>query len=1058
MKMRNVEDIYPLSPMQQLMLMQSLTETQAGLLFEQLLCTLQGAIQPELLQQAWHLLIERHAMLRTAFLWEGLEQPLQVVRRQVNLPWTVHDWRDQSPDAQQAELERLLEADRAQDFHLGQAPLLRITLIRIADDLSWFVWSRHHILLDGWSGSLLLKELFELYDTLYADQPMHPPVARPFRNYIAWLQQQDQAEAEQFWRQRLQGFRRPTPISIEAVPEQRATLPAGYAEEAYALPEATTTALHQLSRRQQITLTTLIEGAWGLLLSLYSGQRDIIFGGTVSGRPANLAGVETMIGQFINNLPIRVQISPETVLLAWLRELQASELQARQYEHIPLPQIQQWSEVPPGLRLFESIVIVNYVDEAALKGISRNLELRDMRPMTWTNFPLTLLVVLGNPITLRIKYDRRRFPVAGISMIARHFTRLLEQITHNPQQRLGDMSLLTEQERQTLLIDWNSRRLEYDREHRLHHLVAAHAARTPDAPAVLAGEQQLTYDDLNRRADQVAQSIQARGVVPGTTVALYMDHTPELLIGLLALLKAGCAVLPLDPHTPPERIAALLTLAQAGLLLTRSELAAHLHDLTAQIICLDSEAELHPDRYSAAALPATNATHPAYQVPISLPTGQPGLVTLDHGALAHLVAARQATFALPPTSRVLLVSPPGLASALFELCLAWSAGAALCLDPQASWLLDAELQRIAQQYALTHLTLPVSALPGLSAATVAARQLILLHDTPITVKDEAILSAAASCVVVYGTLETATLTSAFTWQPGTAPRTIGYPVGNTSVYVLDPALQPVPIGIPGDLYIGGDSLAHGYVNHPDLTDARFVPHPYNADPNARLYRTGDRARYLPDGRLELLGRNDRQMNIRGVRIEPAEIEQALEQHPAIERAVVVAGEQETGSRQLLAYFVAHNGNPPAADELHTHLRRTLHAAMLPTTFLPLERLPLLPDGSIDYQALPAARGSRPDLATDYVAPASEIEHLLADIWQELLGIRQIGIHDNFFALGGNSLHATQMISRMRELFPLELPLHTLFEHATISRLAAQLETLLLEKLEAMSEEEARNLV
>jgi amino acid adenylation domain-containing protein len=537
-----------------------------------------------------------------------------------------------------------------------------------------------------------------------------------------------------------------------------------------------------------------------------------------------------------------------------------------------------------------------------------------------------------------------------------------------------------------------------------------------------------------------------------------MDHTPELLIGLLALLKAGCAVLPLDPHAPPERIAALLALAQADLLLTRPELAAHLHDLPAQVICLDSEAALQPDECSTAALPASDAAHPAYQVPISLPTGQPGLVTLDHGALAHLVAVQQATFALQPTSRVLLISPPGLASALFELCLAWSAGAALCLDPQASWLLDTELQRIAQQYALTHLTLPASALPGLSAATVAARQLILLHDAPVTGTVEQVLSAAASCVVVYGTPETATLTSAFTWQPGTAPHTIGYPVGNTSAYVLDPALQPAPIGVPGDLYIGGESLAQGYVNNSALTDVRFVPHLHNEDPNARLYRTGDRARYLPDGRLELLGRSDRQMNIRGVRIEPAEIEHALEQHPAIERAVVVVGERETGSWQLLAYLVAHNGTPPAADELHTSLRRTLHAAMLPTSFLPLERLPLLPDGSIDYQALPAARGSRPDLATDYVAPASEVEHLLAEIWQELLGIRQVGIHDNFFALGGNSLHATQMISRLRELFPLELPLHTLFEHATISRLAAQLETLLLEKLEAMSEEEARNLV
>lgn len=1057
MKMRNVEDIYPLSPMQQLMLMQSLSDAQSGLLFEQLLCTLQGPLQPELLQRAWQLLIERHAMLRTAFLWEGLEQPLQVVRQQIKLPWTLHDWRGQSPDTQQMQLAHLLEADRAQDFHPSQAPLLRITLVLVADERAWLIWSRHHILLDGWSGSLLLKELFVLYDGLCAGQAARLAPARPFRDYISWLQQQDQTAAESFWRQRLQGFYVPTPIPLTA-PAERQAAP-GYAEEQHVVPEATRTALHLLSRQQQLTLPTLLAGAWSLLLSRYSGQRDVVFGSTVSGRPANLEGSETMIGQFINNLPIRVALAPEALLLPWLHALQDSELQARQYEHIPLPQLQQWSDVPAGMRLFESILIVNYVDEQALKGISSHLELLDMRPITWTNFPLTLLVVLGNPITVRIKYDCRRFADTSIRLLAEHFNRVLEQITHQPQQRLGDIALLTEQERHTLLGDWNRRRLDYDQQQCLPDIVAAQAANVPTALAVLAGEQALTYAELNQRANQLAQLLQSQGVMPGDTVALYMDHTPELLVGLLAILKAGGAVLPLDPHTPPKRISILLTLAQSHLLLTRRELAEHLPTLPAQVLCLDSAVVLTPGEHSPVQAPPITSAHPAYQLPVSLPIGRPGLVTLDHRALVHLVAAQQATFPLPPASRLLLVSPPGLASAIFAIWLAWSAGATLCLDPQAATLQDTELQRIVQHYNVTHLTLPTSALAGLSAGTLAKRHLLLVQDASVpTGTVQASLSAAASCAVVYGIAEAAICATATTWQPGSALDIVGQPVGNTSIYLLDSALHPVPVGVAGDLYIGGDSLARGYSGQQSLTDECFVPHPYSTEPGARLYRTGERARYLLDGRLELVGRSDRQVSIRGIRIQPAEIEYALAEHPAVDGAIVVGGTQDAGRSQLTAYIVARNGQPPTSDDLLNHLRDTLPAVMLPTAFITLERLPLLPDGSIAYHALPTTRSSRPAMATDYVAPESAIEQMLADIWQELLGIRQVGSHDNFFALGGNSLHATQLVSRLRDLFPLELPLPILFEHATISQLAAKLEAMLLDKLAAMSEEEARSLV
>lgn len=1057
MKLQNVADMYPLSPMQQLMLMQSLADGQSGLLFEQLLCTLRGWLQPEKLQQAWQLLIERHAMLRTAFLWEGLDQPIQIVRTQIKLPWTLYDWRELAPDVQQEQLEQVLQADRQRGFTLIRAPLFRLTLIQVADDTGWFVWSRHHILLDGWSGALLLKELFALYDQLMAGQLPDTSPPRPFRDYIAWLQQHDPTEAARFWRQQLHGFQQPTTLALAAPPHRSSATPQGYAEEQYALSAATTAALNRLSRQQQLTLTTLIEGTWALLLHRYSGQSDVLFGNTVSGRPAELEGIETMIGQFINNLPMRVQVSPDCDLLSWLRAIQANALQSRQYEHIPLPQIQEWSDMAPGMRLFDSIVIVNYVDDQAMQHISSNLQLLEMRPITWTNFPLTLLVVLGNPITLRIKYDCRRFAAASVRMLADHFAHLLAQISSNPQQPVGALTLLTEAERQRLLEEWNHPRLEYDRERCLHHIFEAQAARTPDALAVLTGTQSLTYAELNQQANRLAHAIMAQGILPGATIALYIDQSPHLLVGLLALFKAGMSVLPLDTLSPPARISALLTLAQTDVVLTHHTLAAALSDLSCRIVDLDSpDLVLCTNRYANPAL-ELDTTHPAYYMPVSLPTGISGLVTLDQRALVHMVAAQWSTFALPSSSRVLLASPPGLDRALFEIGLAWSAGAALCLAEDVSIAPTAALLRSIQQHAVTHLCWPASLLPGLTTDILANRHLVLLADTPVPARTEALLSAAASCFVVYGTPETTAWATVAEWKPGTVPHTIGRPAGNTTAYVLDQTLQPVPVGIPGDLYIGGDSLAQGYVHEPGLNAERFITHPFSPKAEARLYRTGDRVRYQPDGTLEWLGHNDRQLRIQGICVEPAEVERAIEQHPGVERAVVVADDQSMYPH-LTAYIEACNGQPPASSDILHILSQQLHAGLVPATISTLERLPLRSDGTIDYRGLPAARATRPELATTYVAPDSELEVALADIWQELLGIRHVGIHDHFFALGGNSLHATQIISRLRDLFPLELPLHTLFEHPTISQLAAKLENMLLDKLEALSEEEAQSLI
>ncbi len=1073
----NIEARYPLSPMQQGMLFHTLYAPESGMYFEQLGFTLNGELDDAAFERAWQRLVAQHPALRTVFVWEQRDTPLQVVRRHAPLPWTVYDWRALSPAVQQRRLAEWLKADQARSFDLHQAPLMRVTLFRLAETTWRCVWSFHHLLLDGWSLTLALKDVFAFYEAERRGAAVSITPPRPYRDYIAWLGAQDMAEAEHFWRESLRGFTAPTPLYVGRITDIE---PAAddYTEQRLRLSADTTTALHTFARQQHVTLNTVLQGAWAVLLSRYSGETDVLFGATVAGRPAALEGVEAMIGLFINTLPVRVSVSDASVLGPWLQTLQTQQAAARRYEYAPLVEIQRWSEVPQGRSLFDTLLVFeNYPGEADVQPADPRLTLGDMVTLEKTNYPLTVIVEPGDTLGLRFSYRRQVFDDATIARMLGHLRTLLEGMLAAPQGQVGELPMLTEAERAQLLIAWNATRTDYPRNTPVHRLFEAQAAQTPDAVALRFAGTTLTYSELNRRANRLAHYLRALGVGPEIGVGIYVERSLEMIVGLLAILKAGGAYVPLDPAYPQERLTFILRDTQAPVILTQTQLAGRLPAYQGHIVNLDDEVwatilMAHrgtpvPRRHIVNLADEIWATDPednldggatadslAYVMYTSGSTGVPKGTDIVHRAIVRLV--KNTNYAnLTHEETFLQLATLSFDASTLEIWGSLLNGAELVIFPPHKPSLE-ELAQFIKAQPITILWLTAGlfhqmveahpeSLSGVRQLLAGGDVLSVAHVRQML----ALLPPGHALINGYGPTENTTFTCCYRMDGHTRigdSVPIGRPIANTQVYILDRALRPVPIGVPGELYIGGDGLARGYRRQPELTAERFVPHPFDDTPGARLYKSGDRARYLPNGDIEFLGRLDNQVKIRGFRVEPGEIEARLEEHPAVQNAIVVAREDAPGDKRLVAYIVARPGQQPTAETLRAALQTTLPDYMLPAAFVPLDAFPLTPNGKVDRSALPA-----PDwtpAATAYTAPRTVVEEALVAIWQEVLGVARIGVHDNFFALGGHSLLATRVISRIQQTFQVAVPLRALFEAPTVTGLAAVIEEMLLREIEA----------
>jgi amino acid adenylation domain-containing protein len=1048
MSNQNVQDIYPLSPAQQSMLLYLLLSGyRYEVYFDQYVGTIEN-VDPPALKGAWQAVMDRHPVLRTMFVWEKRDQPLQVVRRQVDVPWQEHDWRE-LPEAERTQkLAAFLREDHTLGFDLAKAPLMRVALIRMTDEAWKMVWSFSHLILDGWSMALVLSELRAFYAAAQEGREAGLPAARPFRDYIGWLKRQDSAKAEEHWRRSLAGFEPPTPLPFDGTGGEGGSDWKTVDVERILSPDVVRQ-LQALSRRYQITPNTVLQGLWGLLLGRWGAVDDVVYGVIVSGRPYELEGVEHMAGLFINGLPLRLRIDPMADLIPWLQRLQAEQVEQREFEYSSLEQILVCSGMPRTIPLYDSMFVYeNYPHDplSLAKEGAGALSFREANLREGGNFALTLYASQhGDWMTLRLSYHWDRFSAEGAARMVSGLEALVLAVLEQPETRLGDLPLMRPEE-QRELITAAAGSVAGPARLPVHRRFQEQAARTPDAAAIVSAEGTLTYADLDRASRLLAGRLRGIGVGPESIVGLCAERSPEMVVGMLAIAEAGGAYLPLDPAYPADRLAYMLEDSGARVLLTQERLLPRLPAHRAEVVFLEAPLDGVPPLSEDVELGRL-----AYVIYTSGSTGRPKGVLVPHATLAHYVEGAAQVFGITPEDRVLQFASISFDTSGEEIYPCLTRGATLVLRDDE---MVASLDRFAREVGnlgVTVLDLPTAYWHEIVAEMEqglempASLRLVILGGEQaqrdrldawsVRVGDRIRL------LNTYGPTETTIVTTrreltgpAAADFPGEVP--IGRPIEDARAYVAGPAQELLPEGLEGELLIGGLGVTRGYLGRPELTAERFVPDAYSGEPGARLYRTGDLVRLLPGGDIQFRGRTDNQVKVRGYRIELGEIEAALRAVATVRDAVVVVQEARSGKR-LIAWVVPQEGNPPTVGELRSALQEALPEYMVPSVFSFLDELPRTPSGKVDRRAVAQMEADevRADLGIDFAAPRNHVEEMLVGIWADLLGVERVGIHDDFFQLGGHSLLVAKLASRVRQSFHVELPMVEVFRKPTVADLA-----------------------
>jgi amino acid adenylation domain-containing protein len=1015
-------------------------------------------------------LVRRHEVLRTTFLVVN-ERAVQVVSPPKSLPLPIVDLR-RVPEADRdvTALRHATEEARG-TFDLSKGPLVRTTLLRLGEQDYVFLLTMHHIICDGWSLNVFWRDLGAIYSAFCAFRPS--PLAElpiQYADFSIWQREQLQGEVLHkqlnYWKERLSNL----PVLQLPSDHPRPAVFSYRGDIVYRVfPSSLLAGLKSISQQEKSTLFMTLLAAFKVLLHRYTGQMDIVIGSPIANR--NRVEIEDLIGFFVNTLVMRSDLSGNPTFREFLRRVREMALGA--YAHQDLPFEKLVSELHPQRDLsrnplFQVIFQVGHAPAGAQQTSNTDLPVLEVKRGT-AKFDLRLdLWEGGRGLEAKFEYSTDLFEVASIERMADQYQVLLEAIVSNPDQRIGYLPLMRAQEVTQVVEDWNRTEREYPRQACVHELFEAEAERHPEAVALVYRDEQqvvrqIRYGELNRKANQVAERLRGAGVGLETLVGLCTERSAEMVVGMLGILKTGGAYVPLDAGYPAQRLAFMMQDAGVKVLLTHRGLLQEIGKEGTQVIELDSDWQRFARYSSENCNSGATANNLAYVMYTSGSTGIPKGVGIPHKGIVRLICNAD-YIRLESTDAVCQGSNCSFDAATFEIWSALLTGARLVLVSKEKILSPSELASEITEHGINVLFLTTALFNQVAReapSTLRSIRHLLFGGDPVEprwVKQALEQGRPGRLLHFYGPTESTTFASWYLVEyvadnGGTIP--IGRPITNTQIYLLDSYFQPVPPGVPGGLFIGGEGLARGYLNRPDLTAAHFVPDPFSTKPGARLYRTDDVGRYLLDGNIEFLGRDDDQMKIRGYRIEPGEIENVLTQHPAVDAALVIARKHVPHDASLVAYYVS--STPLDPHELRRFLQGKLPDYMLPASFVGLESFPLTSNGKIDRQALPAPDGIEIHGEFGYVAPRKPVEEALTQIWGEVLKRERIGIHDNLFSdLAGHSLLATQLVSRIRYTFAIDFPLQRIFERPTIAELAEVIEELLIADIAAAQEPNARS--
>jgi len=1033
--MENIQDIYPLSPMQEGMLFHTIYAPDSEVYKEQFSCRLFSDLNLECFKSAWEEIINRHDILRSAFVWEDVDEPLQVVQTEVKLPFQYEDISSYDEGKKNIYITESLAKNQKLPFDFSIAPLMRIFLIRVGRDEYFLIWDHHHILFDGWGLPVLIQEMMSIYSALTNGRQLNLNPTFPYKNYIAWIKKQNEDEAKIFWHNKLKGFLVPTKLILPSnkIPE------IGYAKKRILIPELISETLLKLAKEEQITINTIMQAAWSLVLSYYTNENDVVFGATVSGRNAAIPGIDKMVGLFINTLPVRAKIDFNRPIVDWLKEFQLEQSSLQEYEYSSLFKIQQWSDIPKGESLFNSILVVeNYPIGEALEKSEQIITITDVRTIEKTNYPLTIVISPGKTLGIEIAYDTLEFDKSGIDELFKRLTTILKRFSQNLSNPISSINFITEDESNYLPRFASG---EQKREVAFTNIVDWFqdvVVKNGSTSAVVCQENNISFRELNKKANQIANYLIENSISYENIIGVCLDRSIDMVSTILGINKIGAVALPIDSGYPVERINYIVEDSNLELLITTDSISNRIKNNNISIVDIDSLNNILKNFNNENIIREIFGENLSYIIYTSGSTGKPKGVCLKHNSLCNFVNNTIVDFNYSDDENILQFSSFGFDAAIGEIFSSLLSGGTLYIPDREVTLSTEDLICYINNNKITFTYLPPSYLSLVDPAQFHSSLRIA------SVGDKCSLLLAEkwgknlTFYNGYGPTET-TIGATFHKYDNNSHYCSSIPIGksfgNTVVYILDKYLRLAPIGVPGEIYVGGDGVGRGYLSKPDITAEKYLPDTYSEKPGARMYKTGDLAMLCPDGNIEFIGRKDFQVKLRGYRIELNEIESVLHSHVDVSDCAVLAIKEENGDEYLVAYVIPSNN--VIAEDILNYLGNELPSFMIPNSITFLKEFPLTPNKKLDRNKLPKPATKK--LNTEYLEPKSTTEKLVANIWSDILKIERVSTNSNFFELGGHSLLATQLISRLRDAFKKEIPFTIVFDSRDLNELCNRID-------------------